>query len=507
MPSKELPSQRIPVLFSTAFIAIVGSYHLGKRIGNLESKDVAKPDSMIRTFRLLVTSIFSLSFFSSSLSGFCPNINSSNMRSAKSQEVSSTSDDCIKFDKSQRGSNNKNEAKTPELDEKKTPEAPAFAEQTSTQKGEVNVPLESITMQPVGHIASVYRLCVGTPRQGLLAPNSRGRIDLYPNRISPNSVLDLDKFSHVWVVFVFHLNSNQKSVERSTQKVVGDKVIKRQFKAKIKPPALGGKSVGIFATRTPHRPNPIGFSLCKIDKIVIPPKKKHQKVKNQPYHVYVSGLDLVDGTPVLDIKPYVPHYDSIGFMQQEGVGAVNDEVQLPQWVSDGLDKRRPVDFTPEADEELRNIMTSKEGQEMEFYGTSTGRDDTDEEAIKSIKSCISEVLSVDVRSKFQTSKARKGKSQAERAVRVKALKKQNVKASISDISAPPSDDVSETKLSNEPNRSFSNNNGICTQQLDRLLIKYSVREEDVGDDSCAVDTFGSGADDGIIVVGVEFISK
>jgi tRNA-Thr(GGU) m(6)t(6)A37 methyltransferase TsaA len=476
----------------------------------LESKDVAKPDSMIRTCRLLVTSLFSLSFLSSSLSGFCPNVNNSNIRSAKSQEVSSTSDDRIEFDKSQRSNkNNKNEAKTQEFDEKKTPEAPASAEQTSAQKGEVNVPLESITMQPVGHIASVYRLCVGTPRQGLLAPNSRGRIDLYPNRISPDAVLDLDKFSHVWVVFVFHLNSNQKSVERATQKIVGDKVIKRQFKAKIKPPALGGKSVGIFATRTPHRPNPIGFSLCKIDKIVIPPNKKHkhQRVKNQPYHVYVSGLDLVDGTPVLDIKPYVPHYDSIGFMQQEEVGAVYDEVQLPQWVSDGLDKRRPVDFTPEADEELRTIMTSKEGQEMEFYGTSTGRDDTDEEAIESIKSCISEVLSVDVRSKFQTSKARKGKSQAERALRVKDLKKQNAKVSMSDTSPRTSDDVSEKKMSNASSRSFSNNNGICTQQLDRLLIKYTVREENVGDDSCAVDTFGSGADDGIIVVGVEFISK
>ena len=67
--------------------------------------------------------------------------------------------------------------------------------------------LESITLKPIGKISSVYRLCVGTPRQGLLAPNSRGRIDLYPNQISSESVSDLDQYSHLWIVFIFHLNS------------------------------------------------------------------------------------------------------------------------------------------------------------------------------------------------------------------------------------------------------------------------------------------------------------
>jgi tRNA-Thr(GGU) m(6)t(6)A37 methyltransferase TsaA len=200
-------------------------------------------------------------------------------------------------------------------------------------------PLETITLQPIGHVSSVYRLCVGTPRQGLLAPNSRGRIDLYPTRISSDSVIDLDKFSHLWIVFIFHLNSNNNAVERSKQKEENGEIVKRQFPSKISPPALGGKRVGIFATRSPHRPNPVGFTLCKIDKIVIPKKKKHQK-REEPYHIYISGIDLVDGTPVVDIKPYVPHYDSVGFI----VGGAEiptqgmDSIKVPEWVSDGLGK-------------------------------------------------------------------------------------------------------------------------------------------------------------------------
>jgi tRNA (Thr-GGU) A37 N-methylase len=83
------------------------------------------------------------------------------------------------------------------------------------QKEEKQVDDDTISMKPIGHVSSVYRLCVGTPRQGLLAPSSRGRIDLYPNRIAPDSILELEKFSHIWVVFIFHLNSNAKTMEES----------------------------------------------------------------------------------------------------------------------------------------------------------------------------------------------------------------------------------------------------------------------------------------------------
>lgn len=193
--------------------------------------------------------------------------------------------------------------------------------------------LESINLQPIGIVSSVYRLCVGTPRQGLLAPNSRGKIDLYPSRISSDSILDLEHFSHLWVVFIFHLNSNAKVVEHSKQN-------QRQFPSKIAPPALGGKRVGIFATRSPHRPNPVGFTLCKIDRVVIPDQKMKSNNKESPYKIYISGIDLIDGTPVIDIKPYVPHYDSIGYMNGGNMPHYekdsSDVVRVPPWVKDGL---------------------------------------------------------------------------------------------------------------------------------------------------------------------------
>ena len=92
-------------------------------------------------------------------------------------------------------------------------------------------------------------------------------------------------------------------------------------------------------------------------------------------------------------------------MYEEGLG-VDKEARLPKWVSDGLGKRRNVDFTPEAEEQLKSIVTGEDAKELEFYGKATGRDESDEDALESIKSCIEEVLSVDVRSKWQTKKAR-----------------------------------------------------------------------------------------------------
>lgn len=227
-------------------------------------------------------------------------------------------------------------------------------------------------------------------------------------------------------------------------------------------------------------------SLCKIDKIVIPDPKKHQKASQVPYHVYISGLDLVDGTPVIDIKPYVPHYDSVGYMYEEGLG-VDKEARLPKWVSDGLGKRRNVDFTLEAEEQLNNIVVGEDAKELEFYGKATGRDESDQDALDSIKNCIEEVLSVDVRSKWQTKKARKGKSRAETSKRVKDMNSE------SDASWSQNDD--------------RNMETICTQQIDLLLIKFTVKQGFDDGEHVAVDTNGSGADDGITVVGVEYLDK
>lgn len=174
-----------------------------------------------------------------------------------------------------------------------------------------------VSVKPIGVVRSVYRLCVGTPRQGLLSPQSRGRIELTVDNAS--DMLDgLEGFSHIWVFFVFHLNAVSKSNKPPT---------------KIAPSALGGKKVEVLATRSPHRNNPIGMTLCKLDSIRTSggsKKKSQRKSSGMLVVLNISGLDLVDGTPVLDVKPYVPHY----------VSAEGLVLRLPIWVRGGLEIER-----------------------------------------------------------------------------------------------------------------------------------------------------------------------
>ncbi|XP_031233179.1 tRNA (adenine(37)-N6)-methyltransferase isoform X3 [Mastomys coucha] len=91
--------------------------------------------------------------------------------------------------------------------------------------------------------------------------------------------MGLEQFSHVWILFVFHKNGHLN------------------FKAKVKPPRLNGAKTGVFSTRSPHRPNAIGLTLAKLEKV-------------EGGAVYLSGIDMIHGTPVLDIKPYIADYDS-----------------------------------------------------------------------------------------------------------------------------------------------------------------------------------------------------
>jgi len=168
----------------------------------------------------------------------------------------------------------------------------------------------SYTFSPIGHLSTPYPLCVGTPRQGSLSPSSQASLKL---DLNSGSVEGLHEFSHVWITFVFHLNTKGRKV-----------------RDKIKPPSLGGTKVGVLATRTPHRYNNVGMTLCRLEYVKI--------VKNKPT-LQLSGLDLCDGTPVLDVKPYVPHYDSVGSGLEGGIAG---ECRVPRWINEGLKLRRSV---------------------------------------------------------------------------------------------------------------------------------------------------------------------
>ncbi|GAB1609943.1 hypothetical protein Ahia01_001280200 [Argonauta hians] len=135
-------------------------------------------------------------------------------------------------------------------------------------------------MQPIGHMQSLFKFKNGTPRQPGICQYARGTLTIDKSIFNnpEHSLEGLQDFSHAWIIFVFHKNTNP------------------YFKAKVRPPRLDGRRIGLFATRAPYRPNPIGLTLAKIERI-------------SGSSIHFSGIDLLDGTPVLDVKPFIPQYD------------------------------------------------------------------------------------------------------------------------------------------------------------------------------------------------------
>ena len=123
------------------------------------------------------------------------------------------------------------------------------------------------------------------PRQGGVVPKLYGRITLLPKYRVPEAIYGLDGFSHIWLLWDF---SESHCDDESGC-----------WSPTVRPPRLGGnKRMGVFATRSPFRPNSIGLSVVKLEKIDFP-------------DIYVTGVDLMDGTPIYDIKPYIPYSDSV----------------------------------------------------------------------------------------------------------------------------------------------------------------------------------------------------
>ncbi|TWI55539.1 tRNA-Thr(GGU) m(6)t(6)A37 methyltransferase TsaA [Pseudomonas duriflava] len=137
------------------------------------------------------------------------------------------------------------------------------------------------SVSPIGYIRSCFKEKFAIPRQPHLAPAARGVLELLPPFDHPDAVQGLEQVSHVWLLFLFHQTLEEKP------------------RLKVRPPRLGGnRSLGVFATRATHRPNGIGQSVVTLDAI-------------EPGRLRLSGIDLLDGTPILDIKPYVPYADAI----------------------------------------------------------------------------------------------------------------------------------------------------------------------------------------------------
>lgn len=170
-----------------------------------------------------------------------------------------------------------------------------------------------IEVRAVGKLRSCFQHKFGTPRQGSLTPSSRAIVELDKKWIGPGSLESLKSFSHVWLIcWLHHFNHDRKHV-----------------KSKIHPPRLEGEKRGVFATRSPHHPNPIGLTLARLEEV-------------GEYHLVVSEVDLIEGTPVLDVKPYVPAAD-------------RPEVFSHGWLAQVPDKKWPIHFQAQALQEISEL--------------------------------------------------------------------------------------------------------------------------------------------------------
>ncbi|ENK3145290.1 tRNA (N6-threonylcarbamoyladenosine(37)-N6)-methyltransferase TrmO [Vibrio alginolyticus] len=151
------------------------------------------------------------------------------------------------------------------------------------------------SIEPIGVIETPYKEKFAVPRQPRLVPEAKARVKLLGAANSPEAVRGLEQFSHVWLLFLFDQN------------------LEAGWKPTVRPPRLGGNErIGVFASRSTFRPNGIGMSAVEV-----------KGVTKQGDQIYLDlgSVDLVDGTPIVDIKPYIPYSDSIS----EAQGGYSDQ--------------------------------------------------------------------------------------------------------------------------------------------------------------------------------------
>lgn len=155
----------------------------------------------------------------------------------------------------------------------------SFAKSALVVKTPEKNPDEPFIGPVIGTVKTVFSNKRAVPRQAVLADEVQGCVEISSDCFNnpEHSLEGLEEFSHMWIIYHFHRNESHS-------------------KAKVAPPRLNGGRVGVFSTRSPHRPCPIGLSLVRIDRI-------------EDNKVYFFGTDMVDGSPVLDLKPYIPKYD------------------------------------------------------------------------------------------------------------------------------------------------------------------------------------------------------
>ena len=282
-----------------------------------------------------------------------------------------------------------------------------------------NIHKNGFQYHSIGTIESPFPDRRGTPRQPLLVPAAQGIIRFHKQYIQHEHYAELKEFSHIWVVFVFHDNTNADKLNQNrsnnntsvnnpdvasstlnisnhsknsqnnefnlsnattnpiitTTSTVSLPLVNENpfmnIASKVKPPRLN-KRVGCLSTRSPHRPNNIGLSVCQVLAV-------------DKDGIYISGIDMVHGTPVLDVKPYIP-YDSIpvllpnnnnnsnnnnnnnnhGSYNNDNHGSYNNDnvatnyLRVPEWIYESPVEQLPVRFTAAVDDELTRMELDHE---------------------------------------------------------------------------------------------------------------------------------------------------
>jgi tRNA (adenine37-N6)-methyltransferase len=168
----------------------------------------------------------------------------------------------------------------------------------------------SLTLEPIGIVHTGFAAKDEAPRQAVVA-DAEAVIELFPGRNLEHAIEDLAAWERIWVIFWFHQNPG--------------------WRPKVLPPRSTSGRKGVLATRSPHRPNPLGLSAVRLLRV-------------EGLRLHVQGVDMIDGTPVLDIKPYVPYSDAFA---DSGSGWLDQKDPLPGYF---------VEFSEAADSQLRWIL-------------------------------------------------------------------------------------------------------------------------------------------------------
>ena len=199
-------------------------------------------------------------------------------------------------------------------------------------------------MKVIAHIYTDFPEKFGIPRQSGLIPELTGRIVFEPEYRNAEAVRGLDGFDYIWLIWQF------QGTERE------------HWSATVKPPRLGGKKkMGVFATRAPFRPNPIGLSSVKLTEI--------QYTEEGPV-LWVSGIDLKSGTPIFDIKPYLPYVDAHPEARDGFAEAVKEyrlQVEFPEEILGKIPKEKRSALIQVLEQDPR---PSVQRQQQKEYGVS-----------------------------------------------------------------------------------------------------------------------------------------